>query len=142
MRCYVVIFLAFCLSLPGCASTSGASRSPAGNYRCGTDPDNAEYLSLRSNGTYISREVSTSVNGQEIAPTEVSRGTGRWTVQSHEVILTLKHAAAVRLTIMGRDASEGLRQVYGAGWIPPYQFVRISAAENEAHPGPRLPRLH
>jgi hypothetical protein len=70
----------------------------------------------------------------DLAPPVLVRISGTWHLAHGEVVLapisvpTYIHFAR-QFTLIGPNAVDGLQPLYGAGYIPPFKFVRVAASE-------------
>ncbi|MHA3770478.1 hypothetical protein ACXR0O_02950 [Verrucomicrobiota bacterium sgz303538] len=132
LRIIAVAFWCMCLSMAGCVFSLTANAAIAGRFRCGNDPRNAEYLWLKADGSFVYQEISSSAVGLTLPEPFVNTTiSGRWCVDGHNVVLkpigtSTPNTFVRRYRILGPNATGGLQHIYGAGYVAPYSFVRIS----------------
>ena len=131
MRQAISVFLAVLCTLCSSCTTASKCAGLTGTYRCGSDPNNAEYLTLNPTGSFTLVVYSTCANGLDnLAPAAQSTIYGTWRPTKGEIALAPTNRPAntpfvTRYRILGKAAKDGLQHVYGAGYIPPYKFIRI-----------------
>ena len=135
MRSYLhLVAYGALVTLFGCASIDAAPAKLSGTFRRGKYPD-AHYLTLRSDGTFLARIFDRSKNGLNTkTPPELITISGSWRVDGTKITLSdftrPPHIDFVaNYSILGHDAVDGLQPLYGAGYIPPFKFVRVPESD-------------
>lgn len=127
---FLIVMIVGCFALAACVSLSPNERVLAGTYRWGDDPNSAQYLCLRADGSYTLTERSSMAVGQQVKPFSVSQSTGKWKVLKGRVILEASDKTCFptgRLTLLvveRKSAKSELLPVMGAGWTPERGYVR------------------
>ena len=113
----------------GCISIEESSQQLVGVYRWGSERDNAEYLTLKPDGTYLSSTRSDSAVDQRVQPFVAQSSSGHWIVNQrklHLIPIADRQNTSLNRTfaLLPRKNGYELKPVLGAGWSPPVGFLR------------------
>ena len=149
MRRFLIIFSGIlCVALPGCAADGSSANRVAGDFRLTAYPNaDAQYLSLRTDHSFTLRAFDRGGNGlDQSASPKLLILSGTWKLSHNEVVLSSFLGSrpsefTPRYALVGPEGIYGLQPLYGAGYIPPFKFVRAPLPRDlTTRSGEPLPR--
>ena len=126
-----VMRLIMAISFAGCATSGVKKRELFGKYRWGADSNNAEYLVLEADGSYLLTAQSNSAVDRKVAPYVAQRSYGNWMFSRGKVVLrpignSVKIFDRRIFLVLRKGGRYELRPVLGAEWSPDAGFVSIN----------------